>query len=191
MLSEALQKLLALYALNILEGEERHLVEEAIAKSPELQASLAQLHSSVATIPYSAPPVPMAANLKTRLFERINRQSDKPDLASVTALRQQAATIFWEDYAPVRGVAVAKFSMDDEKQEIAYFVRAEAGVKFPHHQHAGNEEMLILEGDLIIDGQTYLQGDSIFSQPGSGHQPATLNGCVLFLRSSFEDAIIH
>jgi anti-sigma factor RsiW len=69
---EKFQKLIALYALDILNESERRQVEEAISTSPALQAQLAEFQSAVDAIAYSASPVPMAANLKDRLFDRIN-----------------------------------------------------------------------------------------------------------------------
>lgn len=195
---EKFQKLIALYALDILNESERREVEAAIATSPALQAQLAEFQSAVDAIAYSAPPVPMAANLKDRLFERINnhercltaRLSPTPNLTFVETLRKEAAKVAWEAFAPVPGVSVGKFYTDYQKREVVYFIRAEAGVRFPCHQHAGKEEMLVLEGDLLVDKKTYSIGELVRSAPGSSHQPSTLTGCTLFLRSSFEDAIV-
>jgi hypothetical protein len=187
---EKFQKLIALYALDILNESERREVEEAIGTSPALQAQFAELQSAVDAIPYSAPPVPMAANLKDRLFKRINSQERAPNLSFVETLRKQAAKVAWKPFTPVPGVSVGKFYTDYQKREVLYFVRAKAGIQFPCHRHAGAEEMLVLEGDLLVDKKTYGIGELVRSAPGSSHQPSTLTGCTLFLRSAFEDAIV-
>jgi ChrR Cupin-like domain len=187
---EFFQNLVALYALDLLDESECCIVEDAIASSPELQAELANFQSAAAAIPYSTPPVSMAANLKARLFERIDLQNREPDSTFIETLRKQAANVHWQPYAPLPGLETGTLYVDREKQEVAYFVRAKAGLQFPTHYHAGNEEMILLEGDLIVDGQIYTEGAIIRSEPGSSHQPSTVNGCLLFLRSSLKDAIV-
>jgi hypothetical protein len=194
---EKFQKLIALYALDILNESERREVEAAIATSPALQAQLADFQSAVDVIAYSAPSMPVAANLKDRLFERINNQNQAPNLSFVESLKKEAAKVTWKPFAPVPGVSVGKFYTDYQKREVAYFIRAEAGVRFPCHQHARKEEMLVLEGDLtvlegdlVMNKKTYGIGELVRSAPGSSHQPSSSSGCLLLLRSSFEDAIV-
>ena len=41
--------------------------------------------------------------------------------------------------------------MDTVRREIDFFVAANAGVQFPNHRHAGIKEIVVLEGDLVID----------------------------------------
>ncbi|MCU0536154.1 MAG: cupin domain-containing protein [Hydrococcus sp. Prado102] len=187
---EEVQNLIALYALDLLDESERCIVEEAIASNPQLQTELANFQLAASAIAYSAPPTSIAANLKARLFERIAPQKREPDLTYVNTLRQQAVNVNWQPYAPLPGLEVGTLYVDREKQEVAYFVRAEAGLQFPTHYHVGNEEMILLEGDLIVDRKTYTEGAVICSEPNSSHQPSTVNGCLLFLRSSLEDAIV-
>jgi quercetin dioxygenase-like cupin family protein len=187
---EEIQNLVALYALDLLDESERCIVEEAIASSEQLQTQLAQLQSAVAAIPYSVPSVTMAVDLKSRLFERIAIQNREPDLTFVTTLKEQATNVQWQPYPLLSGLETGVLYVNREKQEVAYFVRAEAGLQFPTHYHAGSEEMILIEGDLSVDGQSYTEGAIICSEPGSSHQPSTINGCLLFLRSSLEDAIV-
>jgi len=66
-------------------------------------------------------------------------------------------------------------------------MRAEAGICLPAHRHAEVEEILILEGDLSIEQNTYGQGDYIRSLPGSLHSPRTTGGCLAFVRTSVDD----
>jgi quercetin dioxygenase-like cupin family protein len=184
------RKLVALYALDILSESERHIVEDAIAHFPELQTQLIEFQQAISTIPYSAPPVAMAADLKARLFDRIATQECDRQTNSIAALRKLIAEVSWEPYS-MAGVDVAKLFVNDEKRKIAYFVRAEAGVKFPNHRHAGDEEIIVIEGDLTVDEKTYGSGDRIYSCAGSAHQPETAGGCTLFLKTSLDDEIIE
>ncbi|MCA1992350.1 MAG: cupin domain-containing protein [Coleofasciculus sp. S288] len=191
-------ELAALYALDVLDEPNRCSVEDAIANFPEFETELAEFQAAVAALAYSAPPVPMADNLKERLFQRIGNitseqdsttESSSPLLMSVPALKERAADVSWEPYS-IPGVAIGNLYVDAEKREIACFVRATGSVRFPNHRHAGSEEIVVLEGDLVIDGTSYGSGEYIHSIPGSVHQPETYSGCLIFLRTSLDDEII-
>jgi uncharacterized cupin superfamily protein len=48
------------------------------------------------------------------------------------------------------------------------------------HQHRGNEEFLILSGDLTDnDGTVYREGDLVLMKDGTQHSSYTENGCVI------------
>jgi anti-sigma factor ChrR (cupin superfamily) len=185
------QELTALYALDILDEVDSRYIEEAITEFPDLEIELAGFQEAVTVIGYSASVVPMASNLKERLFQRINTESPTADIpVSIAELKEKAANVQWESY-PLPGVTVGKLYQDNNKREIACFVRSIASVCFPKHQHADNEEIVVLEGDLVIDGQVYHSGDRIYSLPHTVHQPATQTGCLLFLKTSLDDVIIQ
>ncbi|PPS41012.1 cupin domain-containing protein [Chroococcidiopsis sp. TS-821] len=188
-----LNELAALSAFELLGESECGVLEDAIAQSPELGEKLTQLQDAAAAIGYSAPIVPMASDLKERLFQRIATAVENtedvatsPDLAHLT---QQASRVTWQPYS-LPGVIVGTLHIDTNRREIACFLRAEAGVQFPYHSHAGNEEIVVLEGDLIIGDRVYRTGECILSHRGSAHKPKTSGGCLLFLRTSLDDRIL-
>lgn len=183
---EDFDQLAALYAFGLL-NQECGAVEDAIAQSPELVDELTQLQDSVAAIGYSAPIVSMVPDLKERLFQRITDTEEKNSVADLT---QQAANVSWKPHS-VPGVMVGTLHINRTRREIACFMRAEAGVQFPYHLHAGNEEIVVLEGDLIIDDKVYSSGEKILSTSGSAHKPKTSHGCLIFVRTSLDDQILH
>lgn len=65
-------ELAPLYALDLLDVEERLWVKAQLGDCPDLAQALASYQISVELMSYSAPTVPMAADLKERLFERLN-----------------------------------------------------------------------------------------------------------------------
>ncbi len=107
---------------------------------------------------------------------------------TISAWRKQAATATWSPY--VDGIIISRLDLNLISRQIYCFVRLEPGAKFPRHRHTAPEEILMLEGDLIIDGQTYRPGDYIYSQPGSIHQPRTDDGCLVIVRASIDDQIV-
>ncbi len=68
-------ELVPLYALDLLDFEERLWIEAQISECSDLAEELADYQAAVGTIPYTAPSIPMSANLKDRLFDRSSIRS--------------------------------------------------------------------------------------------------------------------
>lgn len=83
-------ELAPLYALNLLDEEERRWVEAQVRENPDLAAELADYQVTVNALPYAAPVVPMTDALKERLFQRLAAEPVETTLP--TALPTQAAT---------------------------------------------------------------------------------------------------
>ena len=48
------------------------------------------------------------------------------------------------------------------------------------HEHVGNEEFILIEGDLTDhDGYAYKSGDIVWLRSGTQHNSSTKNGCLL------------
>jgi hypothetical protein len=180
---ENICELTALYAFDVLDESDCRVVEEAMLEFPELEMELAEFRHAVGAIAYSVPDVPMAGDLKERLFQRIHN-----DTSNIEALKAQANDVTWEP-SLIPGVMLGTLNLDEEKREISCFVRSVGNVRFPKHQHADREEIVVLEGDLVIDGELYTSGDRIYSEPDTIHQPETQQGCLLFLKTSIDDSI--
>ncbi len=58
--------------------------------------------------------------------------------------------------------------------------RMAAGTTTAAHEHLGDEEFLLIEGDLTDhDSYAYKPGDLVWLRSGSTHNSSTKNGCVL------------
>ncbi|NER85438.1 MAG: anti-sigma factor, partial [Leptolyngbya sp. SIO1D8] len=68
-------ELAPLYALDMLSAPERVWVEQQVAECPELSEELASYESTATAIPYSAPAMPMATDLKHRLFDQLGLET--------------------------------------------------------------------------------------------------------------------
>lgn len=187
----------ALYALHALEGDERVQFEQALLDSVELNQTVQEFEETATTLAYGAPPVTMAMDLKERLFQRIATESVGPssDLVKllevpINELRQQATLLDWALIPGDSGAEIATWQMDDDKREVAFFVRKASGGFFPNHAHASGETVLVLDGDFVVADQVYRQGERVSSPGGTSHQPKTMTGCVLFCISSMDDDIL-
>lgn len=184
-------ELAPLYALDLLNETERTWVEQQIADCPELADELAGYEAGIAAMPYSLPALPLATNLKERLFDRL--QLPAPEVASeshdlTSAFRVvRSRKLKWHPHS-TPGVQIAIVHRDLSKREISGLLKAEPGVNYPVHRHAATEEILMLEGDLTLNGEVYGALDYIRSLPDSVHEPShTTNGCMFFFRTSMDD----
>jgi anti-sigma factor ChrR (cupin superfamily) len=194
-----------LYALDLLDLDERLWVEAQVLACPDLAEELASYQAAVGAIPYSAPAVPIAADLKERLFDRITaHEAHRLDFDAVetntparfeslstersepTMVTIRSAQLEWQPYQ-TEGVEVAILFLDPLNRMCSAIVTAADGVVYPLHQHHGIEEIYMLEGELEIDGQVYLAGDYIRSYPNSIHPPATTKGCKFLIRACIDD----
>lgn len=180
-----------LYVLDLLSDSERQWVEQQLEECPDLIEELASYQEAIDVLPYAAPPVPMATDLKARLFERLELDlpapsvaPNRPDPFEIVSVRSQEMQ--WQPH-PVPGVRMAIFHSNPDKREITGLLRAEPGVHYLNHQHADIEEIYMLEGDLVIGETTYHAGDYLRSYPGSMHEPYTTEGCMFFFRTSMDD----
>jgi anti-sigma factor ChrR (cupin superfamily) len=187
---EDLSELASLYILNALDAEEQSWVEAQYENLSAFQAEASEAEAIASLLAYNVPALPMALDLKDRLFQRITAKDALENNEELAALLEQARTANWQPYQPVPGVQFATLRVDPNTRQVDCFVRSFAQIKFPQHRHAGNEEIRVLEGDLAIGDQVYMPGDRIYSQPGTVHQPETRTGCTLFLRTSLDDEIL-
>ncbi|AKG22467.1 cupin domain-containing protein [Calothrix sp. 336/3] len=182
-------ELAPLYALNLLGEEESNFVTEQISELPELGDEMSELQAAVAAIAYTAPPVPMADNLKDRLFARIGIATPQPQTPTPDInlpIYKRSTELNWKPHR-IPGVMIARLNFDPVRREVTCLLRAEAGVRYPLHRHAGVEEIFMLEGDLVIGEEVYGKGDYILSTPSSIHAPETRGGCMFFVRTSVDD----
>jgi anti-sigma factor ChrR (cupin superfamily) len=183
-----------LYTLDVLSEQERRLVEEQLAECPELAAELIELETAVAAIAYSVPPQSPAPGLKDRLFQRIGVEMPQPIPYETPAPVEQAIRsqdLVWKPYRGIPGVMIARLHVDRAKRQMSALLRANAGVRYPLHRHTTAEEILMLEGDLIVGDRVYGAGDYIRSEFGSLHAPETRTGCTFFIRASLDNEILE
>jgi anti-sigma factor ChrR (cupin superfamily) len=190
-------ELAPLYALDLLDLEERLWVEAQVLECPDLAEELASYQVAVGLIPYGAEPMPMAADLKDRLFDKLGLepvaaardlppeiQPVAPQDPPLFALRSQ--DLQWQPHR-TEGVQVVHLLLDSDRRQRSLLVKAAAGVVYPLHRHQGIEEIYMLEGELVINGEVYLAGDYIRSYPNSIHAPSTSTGCMFLIHACIDD----
>ena len=85
-----------------------------------------------------------------------------------------------EEGVDTRGISVKVLRYDDqEKRAPTILLKFEAGAKYPYHNHPGGEEIFVLQGDALIDGEILSEGDYLFTPKGFKHSVFSEKGCVL------------
>ena len=194
--------LAALQTLDTIDESESLALEEILKKSPELESELTAFEATIAAIAYTIPPVSVASDLKNRLFQRIVELSPTPaetvnsepvsepnSNSNPPHFIRRSHEVKWKPFG-VTGISIGRLFTDKEKREITCLMRLEPGIEFPLHRHAGVEEIFMLEGDLVVEGEVCHQGDYIRSLPGSTHSPITRGGCLLLVKSSVDNEML-
>jgi anti-sigma factor ChrR (cupin superfamily) len=186
-------ELAPLYALDLLDLEERLWVEAQVLECPDLAEELASYQTAVGLLPYTAPPVTMAADLKDRLFDRLGLDEIETDTISPPVISPHLTTFAvrsgerqWQPHR-MPGVEVVVLFNDTVNRMRSLLVKVAAGIVYPLHQHRGVEEIYMLEGELDLSGEIYLAGDYIRSTTNSIHAPSTNTGCTFLIRACMDD----
>ena len=85
--------------------------------------------------------------------------------------------------SPVTGMSWHKISYDKKNGgHGTYLLKMEPNAKSLPHIHAGFEEFLMLEGELIEpDSRIFRKGDFVTFEPGSTHSSYTKEGCLILV----------
>lgn len=97
-----------------------------------------------------------------------------------------------EEGIDTSGMFVKALRIDETNQRpITFLLKLEQEVKYPYHNHPAGEELVVLKGSCIIEGETLLEGDYLHTPPDFKHSVKTNTGCVLFFIVPEEVEIIN
>lgn len=112
-----------------------------------------------------------AVNLRARILDRVQR---KPDFITV---RHQEGV--WVTIAP----GVSTKLLHRSATAHSFLVRLAPGAAFPAHDHEGEEECLLLEGDATLGEIHATPGDYQVAMSGTRHKTITTQGgALIFVR---------
>ncbi|HEX5047070.1 MAG TPA: cupin domain-containing protein [Gammaproteobacteria bacterium] len=122
------------------------------------------------------------ASIRRRLAQRIGAGDARS--ASPAAHAEHG----WNPVAP--GIQVKMLSADASTDRVSMLVRLAPGFAYPSHQHAGVEELHLLDGELWIDGCRLTAGDYNRAEPGSADRIVwSGTGCSCVLITSARDVL--
>jgi hypothetical protein len=177
-------ELVCLHALQALPPGDARSAEAQLAACAECRHEAATLRPVLQA--FAAWPTDVlrpAARLWPRLAERIG--GDAGAVAPVPVSPEPP----WRDVAP--GIACKVLATDGERHRVTMLVRLAPGTDYPPHRHADLEELHMLEGELIVDGETLYPGDYRRGEPGVVDRRVwSETGCTAVLMTSLDDLLL-
>jgi quercetin dioxygenase-like cupin family protein len=72
----------------------------------------------------------------------------------------------------------------------SFMLRFDPGAKYPYHSHPAGEELFVVSGSCVIEGEMLEAGDYLYTPPGSKHSVCTDTGCTLLFQVPEEVIIL-
>jgi anti-sigma factor ChrR (cupin superfamily) len=179
-------ELLSLYAVRALPEADVAAVEAHLAGCADCRRELEALRPVVdAFVAWPTDVLRPSASLWDRLAERIEADGGHRPAAPTS---RGSGEPEWEEAAP--GIWCKLLANDTVKKRVSMLVRLEPGVAYPPHEHAGVEELYLLDGELWIDDRKLYPGDYNRAEPGTGDQRVwSETGCTCVLLTSTADIL--
>jgi anti-sigma factor ChrR (cupin superfamily) len=190
-MSEDLDQTAASYVLGIARGAARAAIEARLAGERGSQTQDSQTRAlltkvklwqeNFAALDLTATP----EHPPEGVFDRILAGLDAEAKEIPGTLTRRAGTGVWREMSP--GVTYQVLFEDPIAKRRSILVRALPGAIYEPHVHdEGQEECLVLEGDLTMGDLKLLPGDFHLAAKGSAHPPATtITGCLLYLSTAY------
>jgi anti-sigma factor ChrR (cupin superfamily) len=182
---------LELYALGLLDEDQRHDIESHIAGCPECTSEMRELGEIAVALAHAAPAVAPSRELRDRVLAVASPQVwkdwqavDTPDLHVVRGGEGE-----WERVR--QGVWAKQLYIDRTRDMVTMLVRMEPGAKYVPHRHAAPEQCFVLEGDIRDGDDVFRAGDFQVLGRGSLHGAQwTEEGCLVLIVSSLQDEVL-
>ena len=188
-------ELAALYVLGCLSEAERAEFESHLREGCEIcNAEISQVSMDVASLAQNS--APAISGMRERFLIRMKKEADTSSPAREILLNSSGMFIArteamnWQAGA-APGIWAKVLFADRHRQSITSLVRMEPGTHYAPHRHHGPEEVFLLSGDLMIDGQQMKSGDYCRAETGSIHgESYTQSGCLFILTACQLDEVL-
>jgi anti-sigma factor ChrR (cupin superfamily) len=175
-----------LYALSALPPAEAVAMEAHVAECTDCREQVQRLRPVVDT--FGAWPTAVLRPTTSVWDQLASRLADETGEAVPALLEDDWNEPAWEEASP--GLWYQLLSKDADTHRVTMLVRLEPGVEYPPHDHAGTEELHLLDGELWIDDRKLHPGDYSRSEAGTGDKRVWSDtGCTCVLITSHRDVL--
>ena len=179
-------ELVSAYAVRALAANEAAAMEAHLASCERCREELAALRPIVEG--FTAWPTDLLrapASVQERLADRIARETGAGRVVPPSRQWQEPG---WKQVAP--GIECKLLAQDEKRERISMVVRLAPGAEYPPHEHAGVEELHLLDGELWIDERKLYPGDYNRAEPGTADKRVwSETGCTCVLITSTRDML--
>lgn len=142
-------------------------------------AALARWEARLGGLAAAVPPVAPSAGLLDGVLARVRGQAPAP--AGSLTVRAKAGD--WRSLLP--GITIKLLHEDLQAGRRVVLMRVAPGARYAAHGHTGDEECLVLEGEVRFGDLVLRAGDFHLARPGHRHPTATsATGCLLYISSA-------
>ena len=180
------RELVFLHALRALPSSEVPALQAHISACVDCQQEVETLRPLIATfVSWPIDVLRPSASLWERVTQRIGAETGEEPVGPASPGWAEPE---WEEAAP--GISCKLLATDTEKSRVSMLVRLAPGVAYPPHQHAGVEELYLLDGELMIDDKRLYPGDYNRAEAGTADQRVwSETGCTCVLLTSTQDIL--
>ena len=179
-------ELVSAYAVRALGASEAASMEVHLASCARCREELAALRPIVEG--FTAWPTDLLrapASMQERLADRIAGETGSSRVAPPSRHWREPE---WKQVAP--GIECKLLARDEKRERISMVVRLAPGAEYPPHEHAGVEELHLLDGELWIDERKLYPGDYNRADPGTADKRVwSETGCTCVLITSTRDML--
>jgi RNA polymerase sigma-70 factor (ECF subfamily) len=178
---------MCIYAVQVLSQSRSLAMETHIAGCGQCEREFRKYRLMVASLgAWPSEALRPAASIGERLARRIAITAGSDPAAPAA---RQWREPDWEQVAP--GISCRLMATDTDRNIVSMLVRLVPDGSYPAHQHAGSEELYLLDGELWIDDRKLFPGDYNRAEAGTGDVRVwSETGCTCVLITSTRDTLI-
>ncbi len=120
--------------------------------------------------------------MRSHLMQKIREQKAFDDKNLIVVHKSDDG---WIEALPGAQIKILRGEISIPNSLLSYLVRLEPKFTLAGHEHPFDEEILMLEGDLMLGDIKLTAGDFHFAATGTRHgDVSTLNGCLAYMRGA-------
>jgi anti-sigma factor ChrR (cupin superfamily) len=180
----------ALFVLGALAPHEAAAVEAQLAAGDARYVdAVAEARAVADDLAYAAPPRAPRPAARDRVLARVAAEAS-PAVVEQDGVRVVfGSQIAWQT-TPLPGVEFKLLREDPVSGRGTRLIRMAPGAEYPKHRHPQMEEVVLLEGDLMVNGVLMHPGDYCAAACDSiHHRVHSPNGCVFLVTAGSNEFI--
>ena len=190
----------ALYAMGILEGQEKETFEKLVAEGCATCKAVKDFQNVAGRLGTSVKPLAPPSSLRAKLMERIatDRKTDEQASTSEPVEQEEdngltfvrATDDLWREILP--GILLKPLSFDKTQGRMTALARMAPHTNYAPHKHTAPEEFYVLEGTCFIAGQLLQPGDYHRAEVGTvHHETSSEDGCLMLVTFSPNNELLE
>ncbi|MEM7169735.1 MAG: cupin domain-containing protein [Pseudomonadota bacterium] len=171
-----LNELAGEYVLGTLDGDACTRFEVRLLEDKDAQKAVAEWEARLSPLQDGFPPMEPSDDV----WNAVKSKIDGETYSGIITVRENDGE--WVELSP--GISIKLLNFDPNTKMKSLLMSMEPGSRYPSHHHTGDEECLMLSGEVSFGKLTLRAGDYHMAPKGLTHDEAySPNGALLFIRA--------